>query len=186
VNSSSIKWMLNHVPPVFLRHVLQMRKDWRFAATKIAALPKSELPKDTVRRYLAAREFAPGNTLCYAPENSMYFARNGNIQACCFNRDVPLGRYPEQSIQEVWQGPRRVSLRQRIKCHDLHGGCQLCKKSLLEGAPEQVPARQYDYAAQRHPAWPTRMDFELDNACNLECVMCSGEFSSTIRIKIIY
>ena len=31
------------------------------------------------------------------------------------------------------------------------------------------------------PQWPQRMEFSISNACNLECVMCTGIYSSAIR-----
>ena len=32
------------------------------------------------------------------------------------------------------------------------------------------------------PQWPERLELALSNACNLQCVMCNGELSSSIRI----
>jgi MoaA/NifB/PqqE/SkfB family radical SAM enzyme len=181
MNSPSIKWMVDHVPAELLQQALKFRSKWRQRSMRHIGLPPSDLLEQHVRDYLADREFAPGNALCYAPRNSLYFARNGQVQACCYSRDAPLGHYPGQSIQSIWEGAARQALQERIACHDLSGGCQLCQQALVQGASRQVPARQYDYAAQEQPLWPTRMDFELDNTCNLECVMCSGEFSSAIR-----
>jgi MoaA/NifB/PqqE/SkfB family radical SAM enzyme len=181
MSSPSIKWMMDHVPAELLQQALRLRVQWRQRSLRHVELPASDLPQETVLEYLANREFAPGTLLCYAPRNSLYFARNGQVQACCYSRDAPLGRYPEQSIQSIWEGAARLALQERIACHDLSGGCQLCKQALMQGAARQVPARQYDYAASEQPLQPTRMDFELDNTCNLECVMCSGEFSSAIR-----
>ena len=41
-------------------------------------------------------------------------------------------------------------------------------------------AAAYD---NEHPIgeWPTMLELELSNLCNLECVMCNGELSSKIR-----
>ena len=33
------------------------------------------------------------------------------------------------------------------------------------------------------PEWPQRMEFSIANACNLECVMCNGTLSSSIRAR---
>ena len=45
-------------------------------------------------------------------------------------------------------------------------------------------ARVYDTLKVRSasPAVPTRIEFALTNACNLQCTMCNGENSSAIRI----
>lgn len=31
------------------------------------------------------------------------------------------------------------------------------------------------------PDWPRQMEFSVSNTCNLQCVMCNGEWSSSIR-----
>jgi len=43
-----------------------------------------------------------------------------------------------------------------------------------------VNSATYDYFTSSGK-YPTRMDFELSNTCNLECVMCNGYCSSSIR-----
>jgi MoaA/NifB/PqqE/SkfB family radical SAM enzyme len=45
--------------------------------------------------------------------------------------------------------------------------------------------RGFDQFAVRTavPDWPQRMEFSISNACNLECIMCSGLFSSAIRSR---
>jgi MoaA/NifB/PqqE/SkfB family radical SAM enzyme len=34
---------------------------------------------------------------------------------------------------------------------------------------------------EAHLQWPKRMEFSISNTCNLECIMCNGNFSSAIR-----
>ena len=45
---------------------------------------------------------------------------------------------------------------------------------------EAVIAKNYDLLPYSKD-YPTKLEFELDNTCNLECTMCFGEFSSSIR-----
>jgi sulfatase maturation enzyme AslB (radical SAM superfamily) len=95
-----------------------------------------------------------------------------------------LGTYPEQSIEEAWRGQRVQEFRRYIQQTDLSHGCQVCEAHLNSRAFETVPARHYDKLAStggHHPAYPRRLDFELSNSCNLECIMCSGHYSSSIR-----
>jgi MoaA/NifB/PqqE/SkfB family radical SAM enzyme len=110
----------------------------------------------------------------------MYFRPNGSVTACCFNRSYELGHYPGNTIKEIWQGARTISLSNYLQKNDFSHGCERCKVSWdsenLMGAGFSL--------YERHPInknYPTLLEFELNNTCNLECVMCFGEFSSSIR-----
>jgi hypothetical protein len=41
---------------------------------------------------------------CYLPFNSLTFSFGGQVFVCSYNRDVELGRYPQNSIDEIWHG----------------------------------------------------------------------------------
>ncbi|MEJ5268527.1 MAG: radical SAM protein, partial [Bacteroidales bacterium] len=40
---------------------------------------------------------------------------------------------------------------------------------------------KYQYITPGQSGYPSSMEFQLDNICNLECIMCSGEYSALIR-----
>lgn len=129
----------------------------------------------------------------------MYFGRDGVVSACCYTRSAKMGRYPDQSIEEIWTGAEANSMRAAMRRNELPGGCDLCADQFYARNFKGFLARQYDDNArlpeapgwldrvrsvlrpQRIKRYPTRLDFELSNKCNLECVMCSGFFSSSIR-----
>ena len=136
---------------------------------------------DTLQKY--NRQRSHSSRLCYAPFHSLAFYQDGRATACCFNREHTLGRYPAQSIQQIWQGEAAVRLRQAVQQHNLDLGCFDCKRHLLTGNYSGVKALNYDYlgAANAPHGFPLLIDFLLDNACNLECQMCSGVYSSSIR-----
>lgn len=176
-----IKKVANVLPPrVFevATSVYQFGRNMFLADVKV---PEGDLPEKKVNAYYRTRKFGPRKKICYAPFNNLYFAIDGRVMACCYNRDVPLGHYPNQTIKDIWTGEEANKLRERIEAFDLGGGCQLCKEQLLAGDYASVMASKYDYQAEEGPQYPTRFDFELSNTCNLECIMCSGEFSSSIR-----
>ena len=52
-----------------------------------------------------------------------------------------------------------------------------------QGDDEIVFARIFDEhpVAGEHPEWPVQMEFSMTNSCNLQCVMCNGDWSSSIR-----
>ncbi len=152
-----------------------------------------------IREYNEVRECEDKGTLCHALENSLYFARDGSVMACCYSREQPVGRYPEQSISEIWHGAKAASMRSALRRNELPAGCELCADELLARNFRGLLAASFDYkAAERklvipisevaigdaaNRNYPTQLEFELSNTCNLECAMCSGTFSSTIRAK---
>lgn len=112
----------------------------------------------------------------------MRFSLSGNVLACCFNREVILGRFPDDRLHDIWFGTRVRELRKRLENNDLSMGCYECSRRLNQGFFQLSGAMQYDYlAGHKKSKYPTMLDFELSNNCNLECIMCTGENSSSIR-----
>ncbi len=118
-------------------------------------------------------------TFCQAPLNNMYFSWEGKAIACCYNQEYILGQYPEQSIAEIWKGEKANDLRKHLKNYDLSKGCDVCKNDILKERFASVNALRFDWFEAE--SYPTMMEFQLTNTCNLECVMCSGLLSSAIR-----
>jgi MoaA/NifB/PqqE/SkfB family radical SAM enzyme len=146
--------------------------------------------------YNAKRLCADKGTICHAPESSLYFGRDGAVSACCYSRNAALGCYPDQSIDEIWNGAVAESMRASMRRNELPGGCDLCADQLHAGNFSGLLARQFDeqspvnltsriksflHIGAAPKRYPARLEFELSNKCNLECTMCSGFFSSSIR-----
>ncbi len=155
---------------------------------------------EAIQEYNLSRACVDKGTLCHALENSMYFARDGSVLACCYSRLKPVGRYPEQTIGDIWNGVIAKDMRKALRANTLPKGCELCADVLLAHNFKNLLAGQFDPLArmpiseqeQEHDAviadtgmigrMPIQFEFELSNTCNLECAMCSGQFSSTIRM----
>jgi radical SAM protein with 4Fe4S-binding SPASM domain len=131
-----------------------------------------------IREFNDARPLGPQKMLCYAPFKMMYFAFGGEVIACCHNRRHVLGNIQQQSLEEIWKGKEYELLREFIRNDDLNHGCEVCKNLLsgrnFDGAKNSL----YDRYSVRN--WPRTMEFELDNTCNLACVICNDLFSSRI------
>lgn len=155
-----------------------------------------ELHNKVLEQYAATRNDTYKAVVCHAPFVNLNFEQNGNVRACCYNTKDILGHWPAQSIREIWQSEKAVSLRQHIKNNDLGGGCTECGNMIIAGNHQGVRAKYFDeYAPNNlasrihhfrnkhtgHINYPRVMEFELSNECNLECVMCNGYFSSSIR-----
>lgn len=153
------------------------------------------LNKDILQAYNASRQTAHKSLLCHAPFVNINFEPNGNMVACCYNRKEVLGRFPQNTIKEAWTGPVAEKLRGYIKNNDLGGGCNTCQELILAGNYKGTKAYHYDEFAHapstsdkiksmlgiQSLGYPRILEFELSNTCNLECTMCSGHFSSSIR-----
>jgi MoaA/NifB/PqqE/SkfB family radical SAM enzyme len=147
----------------------------------------------SINQYNRTRGWTDKSLVCHAPFVNLNFEQNGNITACCYNRKEVLGTYPQQSILEAWYGKQAEALRALIRKNRLEGGCAACGELLEAGNYKGVKALTYDEFA--HPKWfsvskkaietkpalPKVLELEISNVCNLECSMCNGYFSSTIR-----
>jgi radical SAM protein with 4Fe4S-binding SPASM domain len=150
-------------------------------------------------KFNKARRYSNSETACFAPSLSLNFEQNGNVTACCFNRSFILGKIQEQTIKEIWNGPKIKELRAALAQGDFSKGCMQCEKMIEEGNFESVLINHFDgfqskkitrkilglpiqfIKSSEKESIPLVFEFELSNTCNLECIMCGGNWSSSIR-----
>ncbi len=132
-----------------------------------------------LKEYHRSRPLGPGLPVCRAPMASIYFGFNGDMVPCCFNRSYVYGTYPQTNPVDAISGDKRKQLLEKLNGHDFSYGCQHCRNQILAGNFEGVEARLYD-RMKKTMHGPVEMIFELDNTCNLQCVMCHAGFSSSI------
>lgn len=109
---------------------------------------------------------------CKAPYSSLFFDYKGNVFACFANKHLCLGKYNTQSINVIWNGHPLQHLRKSIENRTFNQGCHLCKHKLLQHHYSQVYARRYDYLIISEHLFPTSIEVQLSNRCNLNCIMC--------------
>lgn len=138
--------------------------------------------------YKKVRHTADPDTFCHAPFTSLYFEQSGHALVCCYNREHILGVYPQTSVHDMWFGKKAQDLRRMLKANRLPSGCGMCLGQFNSGNFEGLLARQFDSLAEKPDAsgkdeilMPKVIGFEISNVCNLECKMCNGYFSSSIR-----
>lgn len=131
--------------------------------------------------YERSRHLADKAHLCHAPFNNMYFNVHGQVGPCWLTLNDG-DTWPEKSVRDIWFGERFRRIREKVAARDLGAFCKTCKMNIESGNYVSVLAKLYDlpYGLTEYP---TEMEFELSNRCNLECVMCKGELSSSIREK---
>lgn len=139
----------------------------------------SILSPEAALQYNNTRNKDTQGLICLAPSTSMFIGLRGKIYSCCFNKSYPIGQYPKQSIHEIWNGHKKKVLMEAIKNKDLSLGCSDCYELINAKNFKALPAKNYDNFKAKN--YPEKIDFELSNECNLECIMCRGEFSSAIR-----
>ena len=116
-------------------------------------------------------------TPCNAPFNNMYFTVRGKVSPCWKTTGDCDQWSQDRSIRDIWLGDAFEKYRHALEKNIFLNRCKECEKNINEGvwplakAYEDFPINQY----------PSLIELELSNQCNLECIMCSGELSSGIR-----
>lgn len=134
------------------------------------------------KEYNKFRPSGPKPLFCYVPFNSMFFTFGGRVLTCPYNQEVELGRYPEKSVHDIWFSNSGKKLREHLEHNDLSNGCAHClhyfEKKKFTGLKPLVFDKYADYEQGQYPKV---LEFSLSTTCNLECKMCDGTVSSSIR-----
>lgn len=159
--------------------MMQQLKKLFFSAVKRSGRQEGkELSASVINQYNASRQRLRTKYICHAPFTNMYFNVHGDCAPCWLTFIEP-DSYPEKSIREIWFGEKYQTLRQNLLAYNLTDKCNVCLKNLQNGNYVSLLARAYDI---NEPSdYPRMLELELGNTCNLECVMCIGELSSSIR-----
>jgi MoaA/NifB/PqqE/SkfB family radical SAM enzyme len=148
--------------------------------------------------YRRTVQAVPGEPICHAPFVNVHFSHGGEVLACCHNRTYTLGTYPAETVSEIWAGEKVQELRRSMVRNDMSKGCQPCLRQLLArdftGLADMAGSYRQQWFSDnwqafqangadpgRFPRSPFMLEFELHNSCNLQCVMCHGVASSSIR-----
>lgn len=114
---------------------------------------------------------------CNAPLNNMYFTVEGKVAPCWLQVGAIDNWSNNRSISEIWFGDKFGALRDAHKNDVYPNKCGKCKQQTDDGV--WPLAKAYDKFSIKE--YPTLIELELSNQCNLECIMCSGLLSSGIR-----
>lgn len=118
----------------------------------------------------------------------MHLLPTGDVMVCCVS-SRPLGHISEAPLLEIWDRQTRRDITDRLAVGDFSAGCEHCESEIaLEGwQNSSMP----NHIGEAHTGtvelgwsdrrWPGRIELNLSNACNLQCVQCNGELSSAIR-----
>jgi MoaA/NifB/PqqE/SkfB family radical SAM enzyme len=147
-------------------------------------MPKKYIVKDPQLRELAeeynnSRFYGPGKYFCNAPFSSLFVSYSGRVSPCyaCKAEDS----LKDKSLEDIWKGEVFESLRRRFRAGEIPDECSFCRGHLRNRNFGSILALKYDHHKSIGKTSPSIIELELGNQCQLECVMCSGELSSSIR-----
>ena len=113
----------------------------------------------------------------------MHFGVAGTVLACCRNGTNAFGDIRIQSLRSIWDGSARAAMASALADGRYPIGCELCEVDHGIGNRAATPAPSFDRFSDEAARWPQQMEFTLSNRCNLACIHCNGENSSTIRAR---
>lgn len=111
----------------------------------------------------------------------MHFSLAGHVHACCQNGAYSFGDISETPLAEIWDGLKRHVMADELFSGRYPLGCELCEVEHSLGNRSSTPAQEFDAYSDEPSVWPRKLEFTLSNRCNLACIQCNGDNSSTIR-----
>jgi MoaA/NifB/PqqE/SkfB family radical SAM enzyme len=143
----------------------------------------NKLSQEQILKYNVKRsEFDKNRTInttspCVAPFNNMYFTTEGRVAPCWLLVGHLDTWTTERSIKDIWFGEAFTKYRNNLTNGIFETDCRVCKQKIE--ADTWPLAMAYDGFTVKE--YPTLLELELSNQCNLECIMCEGRLSSGIR-----
>lgn len=129
------------------------------------------------------RRYGPLKQFCYAPHSSMFFSLHGKMSPCyaTYNEDSDV--FGKTSIRDSWFNGSFQTIRLEHEKCDFKSSCSFCNELFSKGAYGSMLMQKYEHYAFTRSKYPAIMEFELSNRCNLECIMCDNNLSSSKRAK---
>lgn len=134
---------------------------------------------------------------CNAPHSSLYFDMDGNVYPCCMNKNYSYGNITTTSLKKIIFGEKRAFLQHKLDNYNFSYGCSSCGSMIKANNKESSYSTNFkEFKKEKNylKIFPQVFEFSLYNTCNLTCVTCGGDFSSSIRqhvekrpkLKMIY
>jgi radical SAM protein with 4Fe4S-binding SPASM domain len=139
------------------------------------------IPREILEEFNRHRASSDKSVFCFSAFNSLLFESDGRVFACCHNYKYDFGTWPLNTINEIWNGEKINKFRNAIKKNDLSLGCDVCKFDIDTKTYNTVQSLMFDNFPVNNNYFPAMLDFKLENTCNLECIMCDGMHSSSIK-----
>ena len=116
----------------------------------------------------------------------MFFARNGKVSPCYASYNNESSSISKSTISEIWFNGSFKKIRKEHKNCELNTSCEFCSKLILNKSFGSLLINKYEHYAFSKSKYPAIMEFEISNKCNLSCIMCDSNLSSSIESKKDY
>ncbi|HOK38291.1 MAG TPA: radical SAM protein [Bacteroidales bacterium] len=108
--------------------------------------------------------------ICNAPFSALYFHPNGQITACCLNKNsFYYGHYPENNLKQILNSIPRKLQQEYVSAGNFQLGCKTCLENIKANNFSGLMLNIYNPYDKKTIQ---RIDFELSHFCNLDCIMC--------------
>lgn len=130
--------------------------------------------------YLLSRLKKQNNLpLCYAPFNNLIIDQQGNFKICCQNVKYSLGNYPEKKVDEIWFGREHMEIIKKFIDNEIPSACFNCIRDGLNMTSSYFKSSYFRKTNfYKKILFPYQVNFQIDNTCNLNCIMCSPNIST--------
>jgi MoaA/NifB/PqqE/SkfB family radical SAM enzyme len=146
-------------------------------------IKNTKIQSDIFLDFNLSRKYGPLNKICYAPYTSMFFSRSGYVSPCYASYNEKSPTLLDYSLKEIWTQGFFKDIRGQHACGDLESNCVFCKQLMDNRNFGSLLINKYEHYAFSKKDYPIIMEFELSNKCNLSCIMCDSNLSSTIAGK---
>lgn len=127
------------------------------------------------------RRYGPLKHFCFAPYSSMFFSLHGKMSPCYATYNDKSDVYGEKTIRDSWFNGSFSKIRKEHSICNYTESCKFCMDLFQNKAYSSMLMQKYEHYAFSKTEYPKIMEFELSNRCNLECIMCDSNLSSSIN-----
>jgi radical SAM protein with 4Fe4S-binding SPASM domain len=118
---------------------------------------------------------------CNAPWNNMYFNTQGRVAPCWKLPGFVDNWTPDRSINDIWNGEHFQKYRDALSKNIFLDRCKECKHEMDNDV--WPLAKAYGELPVNDNGYPSMIELEVSNQCNLECIMCSPLLSNGLAKK---
>jgi len=112
------------------------------------------------------------NTICpFLWTMSTIYGPQGNVYACCMKAPWSVGNIHKQTLGKIWHTSIRLGFARWLS---MHGALHCFEQCFMAKQPVHLPTIV--------PEYPFEVMIEMGTQCNLQCLMCSQDHTSTSMI----
>jgi radical SAM protein with 4Fe4S-binding SPASM domain len=124
-------------------------------------------------------------SFCYLPFGHVLIKTDGSIGICCeySSQTAELFNIKTHSYSEWWNSKERQTVQQQLLAGEKPAGCQRCYKLEAEGFSSyrtQILKEYKLYKIDINQPKLLSIEADVENLCNLKCMMCNEVASSEI------